>query len=140
MSSLRNPSLAKMFKYLHLIDNWGTGLERSIRMCNELGIKVEVLNDGIGIRVNIYRPSYKPEEQIVEQTHGQVSKEVYESLSVQEKQIVDYLKQYGTIRRIVVEDILEVKERRANDILKMLVEKRVIVSEGSARSIKYRLK
>ena len=32
-------------------------------MCNDLGIKVEVLNDGIGIKVNIYRPSYKPTEE-----------------------------------------------------------------------------
>ena len=32
-------------------------------MCNDLGIKVEVINDGIGIRVNIYRPSYKPTEE-----------------------------------------------------------------------------
>ncbi|MBR4495559.1 MAG: hypothetical protein IKP12_00315 [Acholeplasmatales bacterium] len=41
--------------YLHLIYNWGTGLKRSIKMCNDLEIIVEVINDGIGIRVNIYR-------------------------------------------------------------------------------------
>jgi hypothetical protein len=54
--------------YHHLIYNWWAGLERSIKICNDLEIIVEVINDGIGIRVNIYRPSYKPtEEPIIKQ-------------------------------------------------------------------------
>ena len=139
-SSLRNPSLAKMFKYLHLIDNWGTGLERSIRMCNELGIKVEVLNDGIGIRVNIYRPSYKPEEQINNQQQNHLSQELYDNLTEQERTIVNFIKEHGSIRRITVEDLLNIKDTRANEILSILVKKGMISKEGGSKNIKYVLK
>ena len=133
-SSLRNPSLAKMFKYLHLIDNWGTGLERSIKMCNDLGIKIEVINDGIGIRVNIYRPSYKPTE---EPTIKQIKSE---DLTEQEQKIVNYLKQYGFIRRSTVEDILDVGNTRAKQIITSLIEKDIVMSEGKGPSVKYKLK
>jgi predicted HTH transcriptional regulator len=139
-SSLRNPSLAKMFKYLHLIDNWGTGLERSIRMCNELGIKVEVLNDGIGIRFNIYKPSYKPEEQINNQQQNHLSQELYDNLTEQERTIVNFIKEHGSIRRIVVEDILDVGNTRAKQIITSLIEKDIVISEGKGPSVKYKLK
>ena len=129
-----------MFKYLHLIDNWGTGLERSIRMCNELGIKVEVLNDGIGIRVNIYRPSYKPEEQINNQQQNHLSQELYDNLTEQERTIVNFIKEHGSIRRITVEDLLNIKDTRANEILSILVKKGMISKEGGSKNIKYVLK
>ncbi len=129
-----------MFKYLHLIDNWGTGLERSIRMCNELGIKVEVLNDGIGIRVNIYRPSYKPEEQINNQQQNHLSQELYDNLTEQERTIVNFIKEHGSIRRITVEDLLNIKDTRANEILSNLVKKGIISKEGGSKNIKYVLK
>ena len=129
-----------MFKYLHLIDNWGTGLERLIRMCNELGIKVEVLNDGIGIRVNIYRPSYKPEEQINNQQQNHLSQELYDNLTEQERTIVNFIKEHGSIRRITVEDLLNIKDTRANEILSILVKKGMISKEGGSKNIKYVLK
>jgi predicted HTH transcriptional regulator len=129
-----------MFKYLHLIDNWGTGLERSIRMCNELGIKVEVLNDGIGIRFNIYKPSYKPEEQINNQQQNHLSQELYDNLTEQERTIVNFIKEHGSIRRITVEDLLSIKDTRANEILSILVKKGMISKEGGSKNIKYVLK
>lgn len=138
-SSLRNPSLAKMFKYLHLIDNWGTGLQRSIEMCESLGIKVEVFNDGIGIRVNIYRPSYKPEIK-PDIKDKQISNELYALLTEQEKLIVDYLQKYGFIRRSTVEDILKIGNTRAKEIISNLVEKNIIIVDGKGPSTKYKLK
>jgi len=138
-SSLRNPSLAKMFKYLHLIDNWGTGLQRSIEMCESLGIKVEVFNDGIGIRVNIYRPSYKPEIK-PDIKDKQISNELYALLTEQEKLIVDYLQKYGFIRRSTVEDILKIGNTRAKEIISNLVEKNIIIVDGKGPSTNYKLK
>lgn len=138
-SSLRNPSIAKMFKYLHLIDNWGTGLQRSIEICKNEDIKVEVLNDGIGIRVNIYRPSYKPEVKI-EEKKNYINNDLYNSLTDQEKQIVDFIKEHGSIRRITVEDLLNIRDTRANLLLKTLQDKGLIIKEGINKNIKYILK
>ena len=56
------------------------------------------LNDGIGIRVNIYRSSYKPTEvTVIKQTNSNV-------LTEQEQMMVNYIKQYWSIRRITGKD------------------------------------
>jgi predicted HTH transcriptional regulator len=109
-------------------------------MCNELGIKVEVLNDGIGIRFNIYKPSYKPEEQINNQQQNHLSQELYDNLTEQERTIVNFIKEHGSIRRITVEDLLSIKDTRANEILSILVKKGMISKEGGSKNIKYVLK
>lgn len=92
------------------------------------------LNDGIGIRVNTYRPSYKPTE---EPTIKQIKSD---DLTEQEQKIVNYLKQYGFIRRSTVEDILDVGNTRAKHIITSLIEKDIVMSEGKGPSVKYKLK
>lgn len=52
-----------------------------------------------------------------------------------EQIIVDYMKQYGFIRRSTIEDILG----RANVILKELVSKKVLRLEEKTKTIKYYL-
>ncbi len=61
-------------------------------------------------------------------------------LTEQEQIIVDYIKQYGSIRRIVVEDILEVKNTRSKEILSSLLKKQIIKVIGSGPTTKYILK
>lgn len=61
-------------------------------------------------------------------------------LTEQEETIIDYIKQYGFIRRSTVEDILGVKTTRAYELLKLMVSKNLILQEGNNKSIKYHIK
>ena len=58
----------------------------------------------------------------------------------QEKIIVDYLKENNEITRIYAEELLGVKTRRANEILKELVDKEIIIKLGEHKNIRYSLK
>lgn len=60
-----------------------------------------------------------------------------EELTEQEQKIVDYIKQYGSIRRIVVEDILELKTSRAAELLSKMVNKGIIKKTGNNKDVKY---
>jgi len=56
-SEARNRTLAKVFKELRLIEQWGTGLNRIIESCKERGLnppKIEEKNDFFDIE--LYRP------------------------------------------------------------------------------------
>ena len=50
------------------------------------------------------------------------------------------IKEHGSIRRITVEDLLNIKDTRANEILSILVKKGMISKEGGSKNIKYVLK
>lgn len=58
-------------------------------------------------------------------------------LSKQEQIIINYIKQYKSIRRSTVEDILDVKKTRASIIINSLIEKNLIKNVGSGPSSKY---
>jgi hypothetical protein len=63
-----------------------------------------------------------------------------DNLTEQERTIVNFIKEHGSIRRIVVEDILDVGNTRAKQIITSLIEKDIVISEGKGPSVKYKLK
>jgi ATP-dependent DNA helicase RecG len=65
---------------------------------------------------------------------------LYDNLTEQERTIVNFIKEHGSIRRITVEDLLNIKDTRANEILSILVKKGMISKEGGSKNIKYVLK
>ena len=69
-----------------------------------------------------------------------MSQELYDNLTEQERTIVNFIKEHGSIRRITVEDLLNIKDTRANEILSILVKKGMISKEGASKNIKYVLK
>ena len=63
-----------------------------------------------------------------------------EELTEQEQIIVNFINEHGSIRRITVEDLLDVKVSRAKEILSTLVGKNVLYIEGNGPSAKYKRK
>lgn len=61
--STRNACIVNIFSYLNIIENWGTGVQRSILLCEEAGIKEpEFIETDSAIRVNFYRPNYNNDQ------------------------------------------------------------------------------
>lgn len=59
------------------------------------------------------------------------------NLTEQEQIIIKYIKEYGSIRRNTIEDILNIKKSRAKEILLNLQNKKYIKQEGNSSSTKY---
>ena len=54
--------------------------------------------------------------------------------------LINFINEHGSIRRITVEDLLDVKVSRAKEILSSLVDKNVLYIEGNGPSAKYKRK
>ena len=63
-----------------------------------------------------------------------------QELTEQEQIIVNLINEHGSIRRITVEDLLDVKVSREKEILSTLVDKNVLYIEGNGPSAKYKRK
>ncbi|MCM1130407.1 MAG: putative DNA binding domain-containing protein [Roseburia sp.] len=137
--SLRNPNLVYLFSQLGYIENYATGFEKTNLAYAPYEQKPEYIPFDHFFLVKLPNVNYYLFDQ--EETNNSIhhNKNIME-LTEQEQIIVDYIKQYGSIRRIVVEDILEIKNTRAKEIINSLLNKQIIKSIGSGPSIKYVLK
>lgn len=63
--------------------------------------------------------------------------ELYENLTEQETKVIEYLKQYNSIRRVVVEDILDIKNTKAKEVINSLIAKGLVKADGTGPATKY---
>ena len=56
-----------------------------------------------------------------------------------EEIIVVFLKEHKSIRRTTVEDVLEIKATKAKEIIKEMLDKKIIIQVGNRPSTTYRL-
>ena len=131
-SEIRNKVIARVFKELNYIEQWGSGIRRIKSSCEDRGLKEpEILEKGDFVDVSLYREVASSTENI-----GSGS-----FLTDQEQKIVEFLKEHDDIIRTKdAKIVLSVEERRAREILKDLVEKQVIDKKGKGPSTFYKLK
>lgn len=137
-SEIRNRVLAKIFKECGYIEQWGSGIERMIQACRKYSLKDPLIEEtGDSVAVTFYRKSvtYTPSESKVDRrnTVGIPS----ESLSTQEHVIISYITTKGKITSKEIENILKVKESRSREILKEMVNKKIILKKGGSKNTYY---
>ena len=135
--SFRNPNLVYLFDQLGYIENYATGFSKTSTAYAPYEQKPEFIpmTNFFLVRlpnINYYLFDVADKKDIID-----VNNDEYNNLTEQEQKIVNYLKQYGSIRRIVVEDILDIKNTRAKDIINSLIAKGIIVDVGSGPATKY---
>lgn len=109
--STRNACIVNIFSYLNIIENWGTGVQRSILLCEEAGIKEpEFIETDSAIRVNFYRPNYN---------NDQDSDHDLELL----KSILNYCKTPKSLREIMEKFEFKHKTNFRNKYINPLIEK-----------------
>ena len=134
-SEIRNRVIARVFKELGYIEQWGTGLQRIKKTCLDHGLqepRIREISDSIDIEFQRPRVSGISE---VPDTAGY--RRIPPNTNQQESVILKQLDQNGTITAAQVMHLLSVKERRAREILKQLSEKHLLEKRGSARSTYY---
>ncbi|GAB6189968.1 hypothetical protein JCM30566_17100 [Marinitoga arctica] len=104
-SEIRNKVIARFFKEIGYIEQWGTGIRRIIELCSKNGLKKpEFIDDGRYFKVVIYK--------IIENRDAFIK-------------VLDFILKNGKIKRKDIEKIFNVGERRARNILKEYVEKSI---------------
>jgi len=131
-SEIRNKVIARVFKELNYIEQWGSGIRRIKSSCKNKGLKEpEILEKGDYVDVSLYR-------EIVAQK--QVSEEVLISKEYEEL-ISDYLKlNQNKITTKEAQVVLDLGERRSREILRVMVDKDILERVGRTTNTHYRMK
>lgn len=123
VSRIRNRVIAKVFKEIHYIEQWGSGIQRIIEECEKKGLvspKFEELNNQF--RVTISREKLMPME-----------------LSAWEKQLIDHLKKAKEVKVRTAMELWGVAERTARYRLKKMTElgliKRIATAEKDPQAV-----
>ena len=139
----RNPIIADLFARIHLMERRGSGLKKirddfknSFNYTEEKA--VEFFSDFNEFRVIMKNLNYsyiekKKEKKTVSKTETKKRK----SLEIQIKQIIEFVEKNNEITRIDLENMLNIKESRARELLRYSVENNILEKLGKTRNIKY---
>lgn len=153
-SEIRNRVVAKVFKELGYIEQWGSGINRIKSYCIKHGLKkpvVEEKNDFVNVElyrktenisdeIDYSQPMIVSEAKEYRESIGKVSGEYRKSTGkVPEKyrKIIAFLKNNETIETKDVENLFNLKDARSRRILKEMVDKGLIERRGAGRSTYY---
>ena len=148
-SEARNRAIARVFRELNLIEQWGSGVKRIISNCLDQGLKHPIIQEKNDFfDVEIIRPqeddkSFVPSENPnPTDDYGQLRMitDDYKSLTNYEKEILLYLQKHNYITRRIVVELLSLQKTKAHEILSFLVEKGLLKKEGNGRSTSYSLR
>ncbi|GIV20032.1 MAG: hypothetical protein KatS3mg023_1783 [Armatimonadota bacterium] len=123
---LRNPLIAQAFYFAGIIERWGTGTTRMVRLCQEQGLpQPEFQNWQGGVRVVFSKDPYTPER--------------LRMLGLSERQIqaVLYVKERGSITNRNYRQLTGLSDEGARLDLKALVEMGIFVMQGKGRGAVY---
>ena len=143
-SRLRNPVIAKVFHLMGFMEEWGSGLRRIAKECDEYNVKRPILveteiasimtfsrNVVVNVVVNENLPQnvLQRQENVVENRNNVVVN-VVESLSITEKSVFDIIKRDSSYTAKEMADVLKMSSRQIQRILASLKEKNFIRHEG----------
>ncbi len=133
VSVCRNQNLANIFYRLELIEAYGTGMRKIMGAYRNMDRKplVEITSNSFKIILpnsNVSTESYETDD----------SSSV-NSISQNERKILDYVKDNAFVTRADVEKLLEISASTASRLLKHMVEKRDLLQQKKGKKTKYTL-
>lgn len=132
VSQTRNKNLANVFYRLKHIEAYGTGIQRIYDLYADDSVQPDIIiTDNTFTMVLPNRNSAVEEPQEVKIT---------DSLTHQEKLIVDYIKENGSITDEEIQSMFDVKQTRVYVIIRTMKEKGILVTKGRGNDKKHYLK
>lgn len=129
VSQPRNKNLANIFYRLNYVESYGTGIERMIDIYNQFNLKPSFSVTDNAFKVTLPNINYKNEQ--IENTIDDLS---------QKEKIIEYLKQYGKIKRETVDMLFNISSSRSKIILSEMIKENIINKEGIGKNIYYVIK
>lgn len=129
VSQARNKNLANIFYRLDFVENFGTGIGRMIDVYKEFDLKPEFITTENSFKVILPNVNYSNANENI----------IVNDLS-QEEIIINYLKQNHKIKRETVDSLFSVSSARSKKILSGMINKNIILKEGSGKNSYYILK
>ena len=123
----RNRELMRVMSDLDMGEHLGRGMRRIMKHLSK---------EDFEITDNFITITFKYSSEALKMLHSKPFN-ADSNLTEQEKIIIKYIKEYGSIRRNTIEDILNIKKSRAKEILLNLQNKKYIKQEGNSSSTKY---
>ncbi|MDD2433516.1 MAG: ATP-binding protein [Clostridia bacterium] len=132
-SKIRNKAIAEVFAQMGIIESWGTGIQRMIDGCLEMGVPEPVFEElGDSFRVTIYRPSA--------QTLISNNLSYYRIQEEANPVIVLRALKNEDLTRREVEYLTNLSKSGARNLLEELMSQGKVEAIGRGRATKYRLK
>jgi len=131
-SNARNRIIADIFFRCRIIEKMGTGIRR---------IKFAYSSRSVKPAFKVYANSVLivlPRISIVE--HSNKTENIAVELSPEEDKLVNYIKGSMGVSRIDVETYMGVKKTKATKLLNTLVDKNLIIKQGSGKNIMYKIR
>ena len=151
-SEIRNPVIARIFKELNLIEQWGTGFSKMKISCQKIGLKPPVVRESANfLQIIFERPPIKKfkEKQLpfdnrrkTDEKPTKNRRKTDEKLwsSKQELKIIKFIEEYNKIRSKDIEMLFNIKSTRAKEILKGMINNGLIIKKGKTKGSFYILK
>ncbi|HAH63830.1 MAG TPA: hypothetical protein DCL73_17220 [Treponema sp.] len=133
-SSIRNRLIADIFQKMHIVEKWGTGIQRVFAVCQEAGIAVpEYTVEAGSVRVNFYRQSF---DKKVSDNNDGVSVGANDGVSVgaNKQKILDLIQKDAQVTAKSVAEMLGISKRQAERLFSELKRSKKIVHKGSDKS------
>lgn len=136
-SEIRNRVIARFFKEIKYIEQWGTGIRRIVKECNDKGLVFPTIKEsGNFFKIILYKKlEVNAHKMPISADKMPISAD--KILSQNEKMIIEYLKQYNSITNKEAREQIRLKETATKNLLKMMCEKQVIVAIGKGKGRHY---
>lgn len=127
-SEIRNKVIARFFKEIRFIEEWGTGISRIIKSCTDAGLEEpEFIETGMFFKVIIKK---KSSDKVAISSHKI-------GLNDSENKIIEYLKKNRSITNKESRVITNLSSSGVRKIFDSLVQKKLIVAVGDKKSRYY---
>jgi ATP-dependent DNA helicase RecG len=148
-SEIRNRVLARVFKALDYIEQWGSGLQRIKQVCVAQGLlEPKIQESGDFVDVEFYRPTHSVAAQKTVENepvrtipdnyeHLRTITDDYGRLAIEQQQILLYLLAHNTMSRKDVVERVGVEKTKAHVLLSGLLELGLITRQGQGRATVY---
>ncbi|HJB94767.1 MAG TPA: putative DNA binding domain-containing protein [Candidatus Mediterraneibacter intestinigallinarum] len=141
ISVCRNQDLANVFYRLHLIEAYGTGMEKIMKAYEGMKEKPEIQTTKNAFKIILpnVNAKYTLENSSVWMTKTDTNSimETEASLSEAEEKILEYVREHGVITKNDVISLLEVSASTASRTLRKMVKNSLLKQNGKARRTNY---
>jgi len=129
----RNPAIARILHDVKYLEEFGNGVDRIYEEIAKYPLKLKepVWKDiGVAVITTVFDPTYEKK----------LSEEVLRELSERQKKAIDFVRERGQISNREYRRLFGTTQKVAFNELSKLVEKKILVSRGSGRSVVYVLR